>query len=139
VKARIDHVVAIAEQQTELETDPLDTVVRTVKVVNNALSSDALLIRIFTLQRQIVGRRVLEYAGEAARRIDELNQQALKRAVAAGRLTFSDIPALVAVMRHAMQGWLLSASMGGTRVSQERMTDVLLSMIKANARSINSA
>ncbi len=139
MKARIDHVVAIAEQQTELETDPLDTVVRTVKVVNNALSSDALLIRIFTLQRQIVGRRVLEYAGEAARRIDELNQQALKRAVAAGRLTFSDIPALVAVMRHAMQGWLLSASMGGTRVSQERMTDVLLSMIKANARSINSA
>ncbi len=138
IRARMDLLLATAEQETELASDPLEALVHAARRVNHGLSNDPLLTRVFTFQRHIVGRRVREYTQQIADRLDHLCRESLRRVIANGDLECEDPEALNAVMRLAMQGWLLSAAEGAAPVSEERMTEALLALIQTAAGRSNT-
>ncbi len=138
IRARMDLLLATAEQETELASDPLEALVHAARRVNHGLSNDPLLTRVFTFQRHIVGRRVREYTQQITDRIDHLCRESLRRVIANGDLECEDPDALNAVMRLAMQGWLLSAAEGAAPVSEKRMTEALLSLIQTAAGRNNT-
>ncbi|MCP4005877.1 MAG: TetR/AcrR family transcriptional regulator [bacterium] len=138
IRARMDGLLATAEQEMKLASDPLEALVRAARRVNRGLSNDPLLTRVFTFQRHIVGRRVREYTQRIADRIDDLCRESLRRVIANGDLECEDPEALTAVMRLAMQGWLLSAAEGAAPVSEKRMTEALLALIQTAAGRSNA-
>ncbi len=62
----------------------------------------------------------------------------MRRLIANGDLQCEDPDALNAVMRLAMQGWLLSAAEGAAPVSEKRMTEALLALIQTAAGRSNA-
>lgn len=133
LRARVDSIVSAAELEAELVSTPLEALVRKARRINQGLSNDPLLKRVFTFQPHVVGRRIREYAEGVARRIDELCQESMRRAIASGELACEDPQALTALMRLSMQGWLMSAAAGSAPVSEERMTEALLQLIQTSA------
>jgi hypothetical protein len=116
----VDGIVTDAENEARHVSDTIETWVLRARRVNQGLSNDRLLTRVFTFQRHVVSPRIREYAERATSRVDELGQDSRRRTITSGELDCGDSPALDAIMRLSMQAWLLSAAAGTVPVSPMR-------------------
>ncbi len=130
----IDEVLQKAQEEAARHSDPFESVAAVMRLVNGSLSSNLLLRRIYTFQRHSTGHRIRVYADQFADRMDDLCREALVGVFVDGPSQCDDPVALNAVMRFAIQGWLMSASFGKPTVSEERLTEAFLSLLQAAAQ-----
>jgi len=127
----IDEVVAKAVLEGQSGQDPFENLARAMRWVNRSFARNPLLSRIYTFQRHAVGHRIGEYVDYALERIDPLCMELLESLTPELPPGCDDAKTLNALMRLAMQGWLLGARFGAPPVPEERLTEGFLGLLKA--------
>ena len=138
IRTRLDSLLEETVDEVDEARDPIEELVEGVRRVNGRVAGDRLLARIATYQRHVVGQGLREHAQRVIERLEQACTASLRRAIAEGRFRCEDPQALNAVFRLSMQGWLLSSLQGTEVVSEPRMTEALVDLIRAAAGSTSA-
>ena len=134
VRGRLDALLEGLLADVDAVRDPLDALLVGARHLHARLSADPMLGRILTFEPHVAGRSVRQYAHDVMQRINGVSTELVRGAVARGELECSDPEALNALMRCAMQGWMLNSQRGQEPVPESRMTEALLELIRRAAR-----
>ncbi|MBW2279502.1 MAG: TetR/AcrR family transcriptional regulator [Deltaproteobacteria bacterium] len=134
VRSRLDALLGGLLADVDAVDDPLDALLIGARHLHARLSADPMLGRILTFEPHVVGRGVRQYARSVVERINQVSTELIRRAVARGEFECADPEALNALMRCAMQGWMLNSQRGHEPVPEPRMTEALLDLIRRAAR-----
>jgi AcrR family transcriptional regulator len=110
--------------------DPLDRLVAGITGLNHAIAADPLLRQLLVTPRRIGDTRAEERLGPIEDMMDTRCADAIRAAVAAGRLECEDPKALAVLIRVCMQGWLLAESKRTRPMSEERITGALVALLR---------
>lgn len=129
VTARIAEVVRGAEARVHAGQDPIETLATITRSVNRDFAEDPVLMRLLTFQAHVMGPRSRDHIEHMVQMLDQMALALLLQATQAGQLHCSDPEGLIAVMRFAMQGWLMNALRGADTISEGRLTDALIEVL----------
>lgn len=126
-------LVSMLERASAID-DPLERLLVCVVDLNHAISSDPLLRQLLVTPRQVGDAQIEKRVLPMEDAMDARCGEAIRAAVAAGRLACDDPEALAVLIRVSMQGWLLREARRRQPMSEERMTRALVGLLHAAAR-----
>jgi len=133
IEARIEAVFRHVETGASEISDPLETLIESTRILNRKLASDPLLAKILTYRSHATGRRIAQRARAVLERIDAWAVTSIEAAVTAGRLHCEDPEALNGVLSLSFQGWLLNQGYGDHRISEDRLSEMLVTLLRGLA------
>lgn len=135
IRARWEQaLIAMIERAAQI-TDPLDRLITGITHLNHAIAADPLLRQLLVTPRRIGDAQIEQEAGPIEDMMDARCTEAVRAAVAARRLVCDDAEALAVLIRVSMQGWLLTESKRRQPMSEERLTRVLVELIRRSTPS----
>jgi AcrR family transcriptional regulator len=130
IKARWERaLIGMIERAAQI-ADPLDRLLSSITGLNHAISADPLLRQLLVTPRRIGDAHIDEEVAPIEDMMDARCAEMIRAAVAAKRLGCGDPAALAVLIRVAMQGWLLTESKRRQPMSEERITRVLVDLIR---------
>ncbi len=114
--------------------DPLERLLFALTALNRAIAEDPLLRQLLVTPRRVGDAHIEEQIGSIEDLMDTRCAEAIRQAVAAERLKCADPDALAVLIRVSMQGWLLTESKRKQPMSEARVTNSLVALLRA-ARS----
>lgn len=125
-------LIGMIERAAQI-TDPLDRLLTSITHLNHAIAADPLLRQLLVTPRRIGDAQLEQEAAPIEDMMDARCTEAIRTAVAARRLVCDDPEALAVLIRISMQGWLLTESKRRQPMSEERLTRVLVDLIRRAA------
>lgn len=122
-----EHLRHVLDEQR----DPVEAMVVALRSINRSVARDPLLRKLLAYESHVVDRLLSRRVGQVLERIDTIGVATIREAVEAGALACEDPEALLAVARLSIQGWLVNSIRGGETVSEERLTDMLVTQLRA--------
>ena len=110
--------------------DPLERLLAGITGLNHAIAADPLLRQLLVTPRRVGDAQAEKRLGPIEDMMDERCAEAIREAVAAGRLQCEDLKALAVLIRVGMQGWLLTESKRARPMSEERVTGALVALLR---------
>lgn len=132
--ARLDALLEAVAAETDEADDPIESLIRRVRLIHRRVAADPLICRIIVYQRHVVGGRLREHVERVTDSLNKMGTESLRRAIAAGNLGCEDPEALNDVFRLCMQGWVLNSLRGTQPISEQRVTEALVGLVRAAAR-----
>ena len=122
-------LVRMLERASTVE-DPLERLLLCITDLNHAISADPLLRQLLVTPRQVGDAQIEKRVVPMEDLMDARCSEAIRAAVAAGRLECDDPDALAVLIRVAMQGWLLRDARRRKPMSEERVTRALVDLLR---------
>jgi AcrR family transcriptional regulator len=110
--------------------DPLERLLAGITGLNHAIAADPLLRQLLVAPKRVGDAQAEERLGPIEDMMDARCSEAIRDAVAARRLECEDPKALAVLIRVSMQGWLLTESKRTRPMSAERVTRVLVALLR---------
>jgi AcrR family transcriptional regulator len=130
IKARWERVLIGMVDHAALVTDPLDRLLVSITNLNHAIAADPLLRHLLVTPRRGGDPQIDREVEPIENMMDARCTEAIRAAVSARRLTCEDPEALAVLIRVSMQGWLLTESKRRRPLSEERITRMLVALIR---------
>ncbi|MCW5891136.1 MAG: TetR/AcrR family transcriptional regulator [bacterium] len=140
IQARWEQALRGTIERAAQIPDPLDRLLTGITHLNHAIAADPLLRQLLVTPRRIGDAEIEQEAAPIEDMMDARCTEAIRTAVAARRLLCRDPEALAVLIRVSMQGWLLTESKRRRPMREERLTRVLVDLIRgATARPLRDA
>lgn len=110
--------------------DPLERLLAGITGLNHAIAADPLLRQLLVSPRRVGDAQAEKRLGPIEDMMDARCSDAIREAVAAGRLECEDPKALAVLIRVSMQGWLLTESKRSRPMSEQRVTGALVALLR---------
>jgi AcrR family transcriptional regulator len=132
IKARWERALIGMVDHAAQVTDPLDRLLVSITNLNRAITADPLLRQLLVIPRRGGDPRIEREVEPIETMMDARCTEAIRAAVSAKRLTCDDPEALAVLIRVSMQGWLLTESKRRQPLSEERITRMLVTLIRGS-------
>jgi AcrR family transcriptional regulator len=110
--------------------DPLERLLVAITALNHGIAADPLLRQLLVTPRRVGDAHLAARVAPIEDMMDARCAEAIREAVAAGRLACADPEALAVLIRLSMQGWLLTESKRRQPMSETRVTAALVALLR---------
>lgn len=130
IEQRWQQALADTLARVDSVEDPLERLLAGITGLNHAIAADPLLRQLLVAPRSVGDAQADRRLGPIEDVMDARCTEAIREAVAAGRLQCEDPKALAVLIRVSMQGWLLTESKRSRPMSERRVTAALVALLR---------